>query len=147
MGRGCVYSGMHVSVGVSWCFIHRLFLQMECTYQEEESDEISMALSSDAEAKVTLIDCMYIYIYTYLSIYLFPISIVSQVAQLQTAVVNGTYYTPHYLLFIPYLPIPLCLDFRPLNIVLLLTDSHDEQVVLTDSQVLLTDSNEKQISG
>ena len=84
---------------------------------------------------------------TYLSIYLFPISIVSQVAQLQTAVVNGTYYSPHYLLFIPYLPIPLCLDFRPLNIVFLLTDTHDEQVVLTDSLVLLTDSNEKQISG
>ena len=55
-----------MSVGVSW---YRLFLQMECTYQEEESDEISMALSSDAEAKVTLIDCMYIYIYIYIYIY------------------------------------------------------------------------------
>lgn len=67
MGRGCVYSGMHVSVGVSW---YRLFLQMECTYQEEESDEISMALSSDAEAKVTLIDCMYIYIYIHIFLFI-----------------------------------------------------------------------------
>lgn len=66
-----------MSVGVSWCFIHRLFLQMECTYQEEESDEISMALSSDAEAKVTLIDCMYIYIYIYISFYLFVSNIYS----------------------------------------------------------------------
>lgn len=66
-------------------------------HEDDGNDEISMALSPDTEAKVTLIDCIYSILYEREMYFSSQFQyLVSQVTQMQTAMVqasNGAYHT------------------------------------------------------